>query len=72
MFYGRTDGSYAPNVRGEGQPTEQGNRASFCAVPSTEVLAALDGIGHIGYRERQMWEPFGLAKLEPELSIPVL
>lgn len=37
-----------------------------------EVLAALQRIGHVLYRERQVRESLGLAVLEAELAVPAL
>ena len=40
--------------------------------PWVEGLAALDGIGHVGYRKWQVWKPLGLTGLETELCVPAL
>ena len=60
----------APKVRDHGG--EQCEKRCFSGVPWIERLAALDGIGHVGYSKRQVWKPLGLTGLEAELGVPAL
>ena len=63
------DANGAAAQRRSRQGTE---KRSFPGVRLTERLTPLDGIGHIGYRKRQMRKPLGRAWLEAEICVPAL